>query len=256
MRVFALADLHLGSAVDKPMDIFGPVWDRHAEKIDRNWRAVVGPDDWVLVPGDISWAMKLDEALPDLRFLDGLPGRKLLLKGNHDYWWTSRGKVEAALPPSLRLLQHDAVELGEGIGVVGTRGWTPPEAPRATAEDRKIYDREILRLQLSLKAARGRFERVLAMLHYPPIYAGLGETAFAPLLREAGVRICLYGHLHGADHRYAVRGDRGGIRYYFVAADAVDFTPVEISWEGLPPPPEVSRREAGSGEVDEGGGGP
>lgn len=228
MRIFGLADLHLGESVKKPMDIFGPIWERHAERIDRNWRARVGPDDWVLVPGDISWAMKLEEALADLRFIDALPGRKILLKGNHDYWWTSRGKIEAVLPPSLRLLQNDAVDLGLGIGVVGTRGWSPPEAPRSTPEDRKIYDRELGRLQLSLKAAKGRFERLIAMLHYPPLYQGIGETGFVPLLREAGVKVCLYGHLHGADHRYAVDGERDGIRYCFVAADAVDFTPVRI----------------------------
>jgi predicted phosphohydrolase len=229
MRIFGLADLHLGDAVEKPMDIFGPVWERHAERIDRNWRARVGPEDWVLVPGDISWAMKLEDALPDLRFIDALPGRKVLLKGNHDFWWTSRGKVEAVLPPSLGLLQNDAVDLGQGIGVVGTRGWSPPGAPRATDEDKKIHARELLRLDLSLKAARGRFERLIAMLHYPPIYAGLGETEFVPLLRDAGVKVCLYGHLHGPDHRYAIRGEHGGIRYYFVAADATDFTPVEIA---------------------------
>lgn len=236
MKVFALADLHLGVAVEKPMDIFGPVWERHAERIDANWRRVVAPDDWVLVPGDISWAMKLEDALPDLRFIDALPGRKLLLKGNHDFWWGSRAKVEAVLPPSLRLLQHDAADLGQGIGVVGTRGWTPPEAPRSTPEDRKIYERELLRLQLSLKAAAGRFDRVIAMIHYPPVYAGLGETGFVPLLREAGVGICAYGHLHGPDHRYAVKGERGGIVYYFVAADAVDFTPVEIRVAGVQAP--------------------
>jgi predicted phosphohydrolase len=243
MRLFALADLHLGEAVDKPMDIFGPAWERHAERIDANWRRVVGPDDCVLVPGDISWAMKLEDALPDLRFIDALPGRKLLLKGNHDFWWGSRAKVEAVLPPSLRLLQHDAADLGGGLGVVGTRGWTPPDAPRATEEDRKIYERELLRLQLSLKAAAGRFDRVVAMIHYPPIYAGLGETGFVPLLRDAGVKVCVYGHLHGPDHRYAVKGERGGLRYYFVAADAVDFTPVEIEVGGV----------QGAGEVDEGG---
>ncbi|HEX5136766.1 MAG TPA: metallophosphoesterase [Planctomycetota bacterium] len=229
MRLFALADLHLGRAVKKPMDVFGPAWERHAERIDANWRRVVAADDWVLVPGDISWAMKLEDALEDLRFIDALPGRKLLLKGNHDYWWTSRAKVEALLPPSLRLLQNDAQDLGLGLGVVGARGWTPPEAPRATDEDRKIYERELGRLQLSLKAAEGRFDRVVAMIHYPPIYAGLGETGFVPLLRAAGVKACAYGHLHGPDHRYAVRGERDGIRYYFVAADAVDFTPVEIA---------------------------
>jgi len=228
MRIFALADLHLAGSVDKPMDVFGPAWERHAERIDANWRARVGADDWVLVPGDISWAMTLEEAAADLAFLGDLPGRKILLKGNHDYWWGSRAKVEAVLPAGLTLLQNDAVDLGEGTGVVGTRGWLPPGAPRATDQDRKIYDRELQRLALSLQAAGDRFERLVAMLHYPPIYAGLGETGFVPLLRDAGVRVCLYGHLHGPDHRYAVEGERDGVRYVFVAADAVDFTPQEI----------------------------
>ena len=228
MRIFALADLHLAGSVDKPMDVFGPKWERHAERIAVNWRDRVGPEDWVLVPGDISWAMTLEEAAADLAYLHDLPGRKVLLKGNHDYWWGSRAKVEAALPPSLTLLQNDAVDLGGGTGVVGTRGWLPPGAPRATEQDRKIHDREVLRLGLSLDHAKGRFDRLVAMLHFPPIYAGLGETAFVPLLRDAGVRVCLYGHLHGPDHRYAVEEERDGVRYVFVAADAVDFTPREI----------------------------
>jgi len=228
MSVFALADPHLGEAVQKPMDVFGRRWKDHAARIKRNWRAAVGPRDWVLLAGDISWGMHLEEALPDLRFLDGLPGRKVLLKGNHDYWWTSRSKVEARLPASLKLLQNDAVDLGGGVGVVGTRGWTPPGAPRATAQDEKIYRRELQRLELSIAAGRDRFETLLAMLHYPPLYHGLGATAFVPLLEGARVSICVYGHLHGPDHRYAFDGLQGGIRYHFVAADAVDFTPVRI----------------------------
>jgi predicted phosphohydrolase len=228
MTIFALADLHLSGSVDKPMDVFGPSWERHAERIAERWRATVGPLDWVLVPGDISWAMKLEEALSDLRFIEALPGRKVLLKGNHDYWWTSRGKVEAVLPPSLRLLQNDAFDLGSGIGLVGTRGWLPPDAPGATAADGAIYQRELQRLALSLAAAKGRFDRLVAMLHYPPLYPGPRETGFVPLLREAGVEVCVYGHLHGPNHRYAVTGEHGGIRYILVAADAVGFTPQRI----------------------------
>lgn len=228
MKVFGIADPHLGRSVDKPMDIFGPLWERHAERLAESWTRTVGEDDWVLVAGDISWALKLEDALADLAFLDALPGRKLLLKGNHDYWWTSRAKVEARLPASMRLLQNDCADLGGGVGVVGTRGWTPPGAPRADEQDGKIYQREVQRLELSLKAAEGRFERLVAMLHYPPVYHGLGATAFVPLLEEAGVEVCIYGHLHGSDHRYAFEGERGGVRYVFVAADAVDFTPVEV----------------------------
>ena len=233
MRVFAIADPHLGHAVGKPMDVVGPAWAGHAERMADGWRATVGPDDVVLVAGDISWALKLEEAIPDLEFLHALPGRKILLKGNHDYWWTSRAKVEAVLPPSMRLLQNAAVDLGDGIGVVGTRGWTPPGAPRATGEDEKIYRREVGRLQLSIAAAGDRFRYRIAMLHYPPIYADQGETEFVPLMREAGVDACVYGHLHGPDHRFAVRGPRDGIHYYFVAADAIGFTPVEIDTGGV-----------------------
>ncbi|MEM8884048.1 MAG: metallophosphoesterase [Planctomycetota bacterium] len=228
-RIFAIADTHLGRAVDKPMDIFGPAWEGHAERLREQWAEVVADDDWVLVPGDISWAMKLDEVAADLAFLAALPGRKILLKGNHDYWWTSRGKVEAILPPRMRLLQNDFVDLGDGIGVVGTRGWQPPDAPRATEQDGKIYAREIQRLALSIEAAGDRFDRLIAMLHYPPIYTGFGETEFVPLLREAGVRVCLYGHLHGRDHRYAFQGERDGIRYQFVAADFLAFRPALVA---------------------------
>lgn len=228
MSLFAIADCHLGRAVNKDMDMFGPAWEGHAERMAAHWRAEVGASDWVLVAGDISWAMRLPDALEDLRFLDALPGRKILLRGNHDYWWGSRAKVESVLPPSLQLLQNDAVDIGDGVGIVGTRGWMPPEAPRATAEDKTIYLREVERLRLSLQAAKGRFRTLVAMIHYPPLYAGLGETAFVPLLREAGVHACVYGHLHGPDHRFAVRGARDGIQYYFVAGDALDFRPARI----------------------------
>jgi len=226
--IFAIADTHLGKAVNKPMDIFGPSWEGHAERLDKAWREEVGDDDWVLVPGDISWAMRLDEVGEDLDFLAQLPGRKVLLKGNHDYWWTSRGKVEAILPDGMLLLQNDCVDLGNGIGIVGTRGWQPPDAPRAGEHDAKIYAREVARLELSLRAARGRFETLIAMLHYPPIYTGLGETDFVPLLREAGVAVCCYGHLHGRDHRYAFQGERDGVRYQFVAADFLEFRPARV----------------------------
>lgn len=228
MRLFAIADPHLGHAVDKAMDVFGPAWERHAERMKERWTETVGADDWVLVPGDVSWAMRLEEALPDLAFLDALPGRKILLKGNHDYWWTSRAKVESILPPSLRLLQNDCIDLGGGLGIAGTRGWTPPGAPRATAEDEKIFRRELARLELSLAAAKGRFRFLVAMLHYPPLYQGLGETEFVPLLRAGGVHACVYGHLHAGDHRFAVTGERDGITYYFAAADAIGFRPLEI----------------------------
>jgi predicted phosphohydrolase len=239
MTLFAIADPHLGRAVDKPMDVFGARWERHAERLAENWRATVGDDDWVLVPGDISWALRLEEAIEDLAFLGALPGKKLLLKGNHDYWWTSRAKVERILPPGMHLLQNDAFDLGGGVGVVGTRGWTPPGFPGAGAQDARIYAREVERLKLSIKAAAGRFACTVAMLHYPPLYRGQPETAFAPLLRAAGVAVCLYGHLHGAAHETAVQGVVDKMRYVLVAADFVDFTPLRVPLEvdgGQPAP--------------------
>jgi len=227
-RVFAIADTHLGSSVDKPMDIFGPAWERHAERLATHWKETVSDADWVLVPGDVSWAMSLEDVRADLAFLAELPGRKLLLKGNHDYWWTSRAKVEAVLPDGMFILQNDAFDLGDGLGVVGTRGWQPPEAPRAGEHDAKIYAREVQRLSLSIDAAADRFDRLIAMLHYPPYYVGIGRTEFVPLLEAAGVAVCVYGHLHGRDHRFAFQGERDGVRYQFVAADYLQFQPALI----------------------------
>jgi len=227
-RIFAIADTHLGRSVDKPMDIFGPAWERHDERLAEAWTATVSDDDWVLIPGDVSWAMNLDEVAADLEFLASLPGRTLLLKGNHDYWWSSRAKVEAVLPTGMFVLQNDAFDLGDGIGVVGTRGWQPPEAPRAGPHDAKIYAREVQRLALSTEAARDRFDRLIAMIHYPPYYVGIGKTEFVPLLEKAGVDVCLFGHLHGRDHRYAFQGEHGGVRYQFVAADYLEFRPALV----------------------------
>ncbi len=235
MSLFALADTHLslGENVDKPMDVFGAKWTNHADRLAEAWQETVGADDLVLVPGDISWAMKLEDALPDLEYLDRLPGTKLLLKGNHDYWWTSRGKVERVLPPSLRLLQYDSYDAGDGIGIVGTRGWIPPSFPKSKEADEKIYARELQRMELSIKAAGDRFETLIAMMHYPPLYRdpdanGLTETDFVPLLEAAGVRLCVYGHLHGPNQRVAVEGEHRGVRYRLVAADALRFRPARI----------------------------
>ncbi|MEE8106902.1 MAG: metallophosphoesterase [Planctomycetota bacterium] len=229
MKLFAIADTHLGQAVDKPMDVFGPAWERHTERLQEQWRATVGEDDTVLVAGDISWGMSLEEALVDLRLIADLPGRKILLKGNHDYWWTSKSKVEKVLPESMTLLQNNAVDLGSGLGVVGTRGWSAPGAPHSTEHDEKIYRREVDRLRLSIEAAGDRFETLVAMLHFPPAYEGFGDTEFVPLLEAAGVRACVFGHLHGSDHRFALQGERRGVHYHFVAADATGFQPREIA---------------------------
>jgi len=225
MAVFAIADLHLSFAVDKPMDRFGPQWVGHAAKVERAWRATVGANDTVLVCGDTSWAMRLDEVAPDLAWLGDLPGRKLLLRGNHDYWWGSLAKVRRALPPSITPLQHDSHPV-EGWSICGSRGWMLP-GPDTTSENRLIYERELLRLRASLATAARGLPR-LAMLHYPPWMPGQEATAVVDLLREFAVEICVFGHLHAMAPGSYPAGNHGGIRYHCVSCDLVDFAPQRI----------------------------
>jgi predicted phosphohydrolase len=229
-RLFALADLHLSRAGLKPMEVFGELWRDHEARMAAGWDAKVGAEDTVLLPGDISWARNADEVAPDLEWIDRRPGRKLLLRGNHDGWWTSLSKVRQLLPASCEPLQNNSVRVGHWV-VLGARGWTAPQDPISTPADEKVFRRELERLRLSVAhadAEHGRELPRLAMVHYPPWTEGSEPTTVVELLRRAAVKVCVYGHLHGDDHRVAVRGSRDGIRFYFVAADAVDFAPVEI----------------------------
>jgi predicted phosphohydrolase len=226
MSIFAIADLHLSFAVHKPMDRFGPHWIDHPVQVARAWRERVAPADTVLVCGDTSWAMRLDEAAPDLAWLDDLPGRKVLLRGNHDYWWGSLAKVRRALPPSLRALQNDSLEV-EGWQVVGSRGWLLP-GPDASTEDQAIYARELGRLRLSLDSARGPGPR-LAMLHYPPYGVETGSSPVLDLLREYDVKLCVYGHLHAVLPGTYPAGTERGIEFHCVSVDLVGFAPKRIA---------------------------
>lgn len=217
------------------MDVFGEHWRSHDRRMAAAWDERVGVDDIVLVPGDLSWAMTLEEAAPDLAWIGQRPGRKILLRGNHDYWWASLSKVRRALPRGCEPLQNDAIEAGGRI-VVGSRGWTDPLDPASAPEDAAIFRREIERLKLSVAAADQRWGRSrprIAMLHYPPWIEGREPSEVVGILEGAGVTDCVYGHLHGDDHRLGVTGERHGIRYWLVAADAVGFAPVEIP-KGLP----------------------
>ncbi|HQE10525.1 MAG: metallophosphoesterase [Dethiobacteria bacterium] len=229
MAIWAIADLHLSHDRAKPMDIFGPCWENHAEKIAANWRRLVGGDDLVIVAGDISWAMQLSEAAADLNWIASLPGRKLLLRGNHDYWWSSISKVRAALPPGMAALQNDHYVF-EDWAICGSRGWIcPGEEGFDSEHDEKIYRREIGRLELSLESARlaGR-ERIVAALHYPPFNRQGSPSGFTELLERYGVSYCVYGHIHDEGRDRLFQGERGGVNYIFVAADGVDFTPVRV----------------------------
>lgn len=237
MRIWAISDLHLSFSTDKPMDVFGKHWLGHAERMAAAWDACVAPDDLVLCPGDLSWAMKLEEAAPDLAWIGARPGIKLLGKGNHDYWWSAIGKVRKALPDGCHALQNDAFDAGDVV-IAGARCWAAPGALDYRAADLKIYEREQVRLRMSLeratKMAAGR--PVLAAIHYPPFTARGHVTAYAEILQEFGVKVCVFGHLHGRRaHRTAVQGDVGGIRYHLVACDALAFAPVQV-WPMAPEP--------------------
>lgn len=224
MRVFAIADPHLSRADPKPMTVFGEGWVGHPERFFSGWREVVRPGDLVLVPGDVSWAMTLAGALPDLSDLAALPGRKVLLRGNHDFWWPSLAKLRAALPEGMFALQNDALRFGSVV-VAGTRGWVVPGSGEWSAEDEKIYVRELGRLQLSLAAARGLRrpgDHLIVMLHYPPTNLRLEPSGFTELLGRAEADAVVFGHLHG--ERRAVQSI-GETPAHLVAADALSFVP-------------------------------
>ncbi|MCP5469628.1 MAG: metallophosphoesterase [Chlamydiales bacterium] len=227
MRVFALADLHLSVGVpEKKMDVFGPKWTHYMDKMEEKWRSVVGPDDLILLPGDISWAMKLEEAAPDFEWIEKLPGTKVMIRGNHDYWWSSISKVRAALPPSLHAIHNDTFTFN-GITVAGTRFWDSPEFNFGGQQevDEKIFNREIGRLEMSLKKLDPNAKRRLAMTHYPPIGADLKSSKASALLEKYNVSHCLFGHLHALDEKVPMFGEKNGVHYILTAADYIDFTP-------------------------------
>lgn len=230
MRLFAIGDLHLPGGEEKPMDVFGGHWEDHFARIADDWRARVAEEDAVLIPGDVSWAMQLQAAVPDLRMIGELPGRKVLIKGNHDYWWTTLQKVQSALPEGMTALQHTALDLGDAV-VCGTRGWNFPtqEAP-LSPEDMKICNRELIRLELALQAAvRAAGEKpIVVMMHYPPLFAQERDTVFTRLLEKYPVHTVVYGHLHGAGIRVGFSGEYHGIRYLLTSCDSLRFALAEV----------------------------
>ncbi|HZW28642.1 MAG TPA: metallophosphoesterase [Trueperaceae bacterium] len=226
MRLFAIADPHLSRAQPKPMDVFGGNWEGHPQAFFDRWRETVADGDLVLVPGDVSWAMRLEEAMHDLEDIAALPGRKVLLRGNHDYWWPSISKLRRALPEGMYAVQNDALEL-DGVVVAGTRGWVCPGSRGFTPEDDKVYRREVERLALSLQAARrleGRYRVV--MLHFPPTNPRLEPSGFTRLIEEYGPDALVFGHVHGEE---PVLRTLDGVDVHFVAADALGFRPKLIA---------------------------
>ena len=227
-NVYAIGDLHLSLSVpNKAMDVFGAHWKDHADRIKEAWQDTVGEDDLVLIPGDVSWAMYLRDAIADLAFIGSLKGSKLLLRGNHDYWWQSVTKVRAALPEGMYALQNDVFRFGD-LCICGTRGWTIPESSHfKESADRKLFERELIRLDLSLKALP-KDARAIGMLHFPPFSESGAPSEFAKKFTAAGVTDVVYGHLHGASHRFAFNGESDGVLYHTVSADFLDFCPKQI----------------------------
>ncbi len=229
MKIWAIGDLHLAQDSQKPMDIFGPQWERHTEKVKEAWEQMITSEDVVLLPGDLSWGMRLSEAEKDLAFLEALPGHKICLKGNHDYWWKSLKKLESKGYQTLSFLQNNAVLLGKW-GICGTRGWWMAGDESRALEDEKILKREHIRLQLSLDAAiKQGARRLLVMLHYPPTLGGEQQSPFTNLLKKYPVEQVVYGHLHDkASWQQALKGLHEGITYHLVAADYLNFKPLCI----------------------------
>ena len=222
MDIYAIGDLHLPGGDDKPMNVFGPHWEGHFERICQDWRARVGEEELVLIPGDISWAMQMEQALPDLDAIGALPGKKVLLRGNHDYWWCGITRLRELLPSGMYAVQNDALLIGD-TAVCGTRGWTLPGA-NTTPEDDKIYHRELLRMEMSLdRAVKLEARRLVVMCHYPPLGEGGTETPLSQLLGKYPIGDVVYGHLHGPSLRGAVTGVFGGIRYHCVSCDGLNF---------------------------------
>lgn len=223
MALYAIGDTHLSLASDKPMDVFGGGWEGYVDKL-REGFAQVEDGDTVVLCGDLSWAMGLEEGREDFAFLDSLPGRKLMLKGNHDYWWNTAAKMNRFFQEngfaSLNILHNNCYEYG-AYALCGTRGWFYEETG-----DQKVFRRELIRLEASLKAAGERPK--LCFLHYPPCYQGYVCREIIELLERYGVERCFYGHLHGGSHRLAVEGRYGQVDYHLVAADYLDFRPQKI----------------------------
>ena len=230
MSIFAIGDLHLPGHDEKPMNVFGSQWDRHFDIIRQNWREQITPDDIVLIPGDISWALQLADAQDDLNDIAALPGVKLLLRGNHDYWWSSLTKVRAMLPPGMHALQNDAIAF-DGHVFCGTRGWMFPTQLQPLGEqDEKVFSRELIRLRMSLDCAMKQLDgrELTVMMHFPPLYSDGLDTAFTQIIEEYPVSHVVYGHLHGSGAKVAYEGERRGIRYHLVSCDTINFSPVRI----------------------------
>ena len=231
MKIWAISDPHFSFDTDKPMDVFGGNWENHVENFITNWNHVVSDDDIVLVAGDISWAMKLEDAKADLEALHKLKGTKIIIKGNHEYWWKSISSVRSVLPESVKALQNDSIKIGNFI-FCGTRGWSVPEPNKPFSDDdMKIYKRECERLRLTLmhmSTRRAEGDRVVAMIHFPPFNSKIEESEFTKIFEEFNVDTVVYGHIHDTSGRAVLEAKKNGVKYYLTSCDQVGMKPVLI----------------------------
>lgn len=229
MALFAIADTHLSLSTNKSMNVFSG-WDDYLERLERHWRELVTDDDTVVIAGDVSWGMTLKQARADFAFLNSLPGKKLLFKGNHDYWWTTRRQMDLFFEQNgfdtLRIVHNDAVEVDGKYAVCGSRGWFFDAEEDA---DRLVLLREAGRLRTSIKAAKETGLKPVVFLHYPPLYADQVCDEILTVLREEEITDCYYGHVHSNGIRLAVQGEVEGIHYRLISADALHFCPILVS---------------------------
>lgn len=227
MALYAISDLHLDLNGDKPMDIFGEKWLKHDEKIRDNWNKKITSEDTVLISGDISWSMKIEGGMNDLQWIHNLPGNKIMVKGNHDYWWVSITKLNN-LYEDMKFIQNSFFTY-EDYAICGTRGWICPGGENFKAHDEKIYNRELMRLRLSLDGAvKEGFKKFIVMIHYPPMNEKLTESGFVEIFKEYNVDKVIYGHLHGPSLAKALNGEKDGIEYILTSGDYLNFDPIKI----------------------------
>lgn len=230
MNIYAISDLHLSAAQDKPMDIFGAGWEGHFEKIKSDWLTKVKDDDIVLIAGDISWAMKMSDALVDLNALADLPGKKVFIKGNHDYWWNGITKLRDSAPnESFVFLQTDSVKIGNAV-IIGSRGWTCPGSTDYTEQDNKLYLREGERFKLAFGSADKLFEEgdiKIAMIHYPPFNIKKDPTLFTDGFEKNGVKKVVFGHIHG-NAFFPLKTELRGVEYLLTSCDKTDFKLIKV----------------------------
>ncbi len=224
MAIFIIGDLHLSFSVDKPMHVFGEHWRDHHIKIKNDWLSKVREEDTVILAGDTSWGMRLEEADADIKWISELTGRKILLKGNHDYWWTSLNKMKNRYP-CFEFLYNNSIEI-EGYTFVGTRGWSYANTDPKDSDERRIFNREVQRLKNSLATAPKDSEKV-CVLHYPPFNMNSEKTEMNRVIEEAGIKMCYFGHIHNNFDKIP-QGLIDGVTYRMISADYVDFKLEEI----------------------------